>query len=238
MSIPCSEDQEVIMLSSNSANDDNNNTEAFECSATTSVSCSLGLPTITPVTAPTATTTENLSFPVQVTSLEEYHMQPEISLTEPASKPSVSAPSSKISAGVVSTVSSSSSPVAPPPPPPPLPTAPQLPAPVPTAPPPPPLPTAPQLPVPTAPPLPPLPTPPRPLAPSPLVSHVNPTESHSMCEDDVVVFEVYTSSDEEFEKPVQETMYPEQETMQETMQTVEESMPSQETLLSEHLSMR
>ena len=223
MSIPCSEDQEVIMLSSNSANDDNNNTEAFECSATTSVSCSLGLPTITPVTAPTATTTENLSFPVQVTSLEEYHMQPEISLTEPASKPSVSAPSSKISAGVVSTVSSSSSPVAPPPPPPPppLPTAPQLPA-----------------PVPTAPPLPPLPTPPRPLAPSPLVSHVNPTESHSMCEDDVVVFEVYTSSDEEFEKPVQETMYPEQETMQEMMQTVEESMPSQETLLSERLSMR
>ena len=226
MSIPCSEDQEVIMLSSNSANDDNNNIEAFECSATTSVSCSLGLPTITPVTAPTATTTENLRFPVQVNSLEEV-MQSEVSLTEPASKPFVLAPSSKISAGVVSTVSSS--PVAPPAPPtPPLPMAPQQPAPVPPAPPPPSLSTA-----------------PRPPAPPPLRFHVvNPTESHSICEDDVVGFEADASSDEEFEKPEQETMYPEQETMypeQETVpmqEMIEESVPSQETVLSEHFSIR
>ena len=228
MSIPCSEDQEVIMLSSNSANDDNNNIEAFECSATTSVSCSLGLPTITPVTAPTTTTTENLPFPVQVNSLDEV-MQPKVSLTEPASKPFVSAPSSKISAGVVSTVSSSS-PVAPPPapPPPPLPMAPQHPAPVPPAPPPPSLPTA-----------------PRPPAPAPLRFHVvNPTKSHSICEDYVVGFEVDASSDEEFEKPEQETMYPEQETMYPEQVTVpmqeviEESVPSQETVLSEHFSIR
>ena len=234
MSIPCSEDQEVIMLSSNSS-DDNNNTEVFHCSATTSVLYPPGLPTITSVTAHTIATTEILSSPVQVTSLEEYHTQPKDSLTQPASmlsKPFVSTPSIKTPAGAVSTVPSSSPPPASPPPPPP----PPLPSPL------SPWPLAQQ----TAPPLP----PPLGPAPPPLPSHVvanlhqtvNSTQSHDVYENEVG-FEAECSSGEEIEESVQETMQETmhlgQETMsvQETMHTMQESIPVQETVLYEHFSL-
>ena len=243
MSIPCSEDQEVIMLSSNSS-DDNNNIEVFQCSATTSVLYPPGLPTITSVTAHTIATTEILSSPVQVTSLEEYHTQPKDSLTQPASmlsKPFVSTPSIKTPAGAVSTVPSSSPPPASPPP---------LPSPL------SPRPLAQH----TAPP----PPPPLGPAPPPLPSHVvanlhqtvNSTQSHDVYENEVG-FEAECSSGEEIEESVQETMQETmhlgqetmhlgqetmhlgQETMsvQETMHTMQESIPVQETVLYEHFSL-
>ena len=118
MSIPCSEDSEVIMLSSNSSEDDNNNTEAFEFSVATSKSQPSGPSTVatcTSLTVPMGTATENLVYPTQATALEEFYVQPKETSVQPSSL-SISEMASIPGAAPAATV-----PVAPPPPPPPPP---------------------------------------------------------------------------------------------------------------------
>lgn len=176
VSIPCSEDPEVLMLSSNSSVDNNNNTEAFEFSVPTSIRYPLGLPTTaacTSITSPTNTTLESVSSPVQVTSEEEHNVQSMESSVETQSLPVTS----KVPVGIVS--SSPAPPVVPPPPPPP-------------------------------------PVPYKPLEVG---------SSTQIAEDEVAVFKADSSSDEEMEVPVQETI-----------PVMQGTVPVQETM-SEHFSM-
>lgn len=186
MSIPCSEDSEVIMLSSNSSGDDNNNTEAFEFSVATLISQPSGPSTVatcTSVTVPMGTASENLVYPTQVTASEEFYVQPKETSVQPSSL-SISEMASTPGVVPAATVSA-----APPPPPPPLP----------------PLPSQ-----------------------NPLQVHSthNPeqnvmslTKPPDICESEEVGFKADSSSDEEMEEPVQETI-----------QLVQETIPLQETL--------
>ena len=87
MSIPCSEDQEVIVLSSDSLIDQNN-TEAFEFSIPMSTSYPPAtLPTAVTCTSITAPTNihENLSSPIQETHSEESYIQPVENSVQPLS---------------------------------------------------------------------------------------------------------------------------------------------------------